>query len=192
MTLSTATLPDRLETLRGRIAGRIIEPNDPGYDAARGVMYGGIDKRPAAIVRAANADDVREVILLARETGAELAIRSGGHSAAGHSTTDGGIVLDLRGMTGLDFDLEARTVWAETGLTALVLSEAAAEHGLALGFGDTGSVGIGGITLGGGVGYLVRKQGLTIDSLLAADLVTADGAPNLFRLNQNIPPVARD
>jgi FAD/FMN-containing dehydrogenase len=176
LTLSAATLPDRLETLRRRIAGRIIEPTDPEYEAARGVMYGGIDKRPAAIVRVADADDVREVILLARETGAELAIRSGGHSAAGHSTTDGGIVLDLRDMTALDFDLEARTVWAETGLTALALSEAAAEHGLALGFGDTGSVGIGGITLGGGVGYLVRKHGLTIDSLLAADLVTADGA----------------
>jgi FAD/FMN-containing dehydrogenase len=161
--------------LRAALNGRVIEPNDAEYDKARTVFYGGFDRRPAIIVRAADTNDVSHVISLARETGLELAIRSGGHSAAGHSVTDGGIMLDLSDMRALDIDVERGTAWAETGLTAGAYTNAAGAHGLATGFGDTGSVGIGGITLGGGVGYLVRKHGLTIDSLLAADVVTADG-----------------
>ena len=125
-------------------------------------------------MRPANADDVAHVVTIARETGLPLAVRCGGHSGAGHSVVDGGIVLDLRDLKALDFDVDARTAWAGAGLTAGEYTTAAAEHGLATGFGDTGSVGLGGITLGGGVGYLVRKHGLTIDSLLAADIVTAD------------------
>ena len=97
---------------------------------------------------------------VARETGIELAVRSGGHSVAGHSVSEGGLVIDLREMKSLDVDVEARTAWAETGLTAAEFSTAVGAHGLATGFGDTGSVGIGGITLGGGVGFLVRKFGL--------------------------------
>ena len=127
------------------------------------------------MVRVANADDVSRIIKFARESGMELAVRSGGHSGAGHSVSDGGIVLDLKDMHALEIDPKARTAWAETGLTAAAYTLAADAHGLATGFGDTGSVGIGGITLGGGVGYLVRKHGLTIDDLLAADIVTADG-----------------
>ena len=155
--------------------GRVIAPGDPGYDEARTIFYGGIDRRPAAIVRVAHAGDVARVIALARESGLELAVRSGGHSTAGHSVTDGGIVLDLREMRKLEIDAERRTAWAETGLTAGEYTAAAGAHGLATGFGDTGSVGIGGITLGGGVGFLARKYGLTIDDLLAAEIVTADG-----------------
>ena len=105
----------------------------------------------------------------------ELAVRSGGHSGLGHGVTEGGIVIDLRDMKAIEIDPEARTAWAEAGLTAREVTEAAAAHGLAIGFGDTGSVGIGGLTLGGGVGYFVRKDGLTIDNLLAAEIVTADG-----------------
>lgn len=161
--------------LRAAVTGRVITPNDGEYDAARTVFYGGVDRRPAVIVRAANAADVSHVVLLARETGMELAVRGGGHSVAGHSASQGGIVLDLSEMKGLDIDVERRTAWAEAGLTAGEYTSAAAAHGLATGFGDTGSVGIGGITLGGGVGYLSRKYGLTIDDLLAAELVTADG-----------------
>jgi FAD/FMN-containing dehydrogenase len=138
-------------------------------------VSGAIDRRPAVIVKVADADDVEAVVRLARETGLELAVRSGGHSGAGHSVTEGGIVLDLSDLKGLDIDVEGRTAWAETGLTAAEVTTALAEHGLVLGFGDTGSVGIGGITLGGGVGYLVRKFGLTIDDVLAAEIVTADG-----------------
>jgi FAD/FMN-containing dehydrogenase len=116
--------------------------------------------------------DVVRAVALARERGLQLAVRSGGHSIPGHSVSEGGIVIDLADMRALEIDVEARTAWAQTGLTALGFTTAAAEHGLGVGFGDTGSVGIGGITLGGGVGYLVRKYGLTIDDLLAADLVT--------------------
>ena len=158
-----------------RVRGQLIRPEDDGYDAARTVFYGGFDRRPALIVRVKDATDVSNVIALARESGLELAVRSGGHSVAGHSTTDGGIVLDLSEMKNLELDVERRTAWAQTGLTAGEYTAATAAHGLATGFGDTGSVGIGGITLGGGVGYLVRKHGLTIDDLLAAEVVTADG-----------------
>lgn len=161
--------------LRSAIRGTVIGPEDAGYDAARTVFMGGFDRRPAVIVQAADASDVARVISLARDTGLELAVRSGGHSGAGHCTTDGGLVLDLRDMKAISIDADARTAWAETGLTAAELTTAAAAHGLAVGFGDTGSVGIGGITVGGGVGYLVRKHGLTIDSLIAAEVVTADG-----------------
>jgi FAD/FMN-containing dehydrogenase len=153
----------------------VIAPEDPRYDEARTVFSGAIDRRPAAIVRVADAGDVAHVIAHARETGAELAVRSGGHSGAGHGVSEGGIVLDLAQMRALEIDADSRTAWAETGLTAGEYTTAAAAHGLATGFGDTGSVGIGGITVSGGVGYLVRKHGLTIDDLLAADVVTADG-----------------
>ena len=156
------------------IAGRMITPGDDDYDAARQVVLP-VDARPAAIVRVAGADDVAKVIAYARETDTELAVRCGGHSGAGHSTTDGGVVIDLRDLKRLDIDAEARTAWADAGLTAGEVTTALAEHGLAVGFGDTGSVGIGGITLGGGVGYLVRREGLTIDNLLAAEIVTSDG-----------------
>ena len=168
--MSTATA----RQLQG-LTGRVIAPHDADYDKAREVFIGGVDRRPALIVQVANAADVMRVIALARETGMELAVRSGGHSGAAHCVSEGGIVLDLRDMRALDIDARSRTAWVEPGLTAGEYSKAADEHGLATGFGDTGSVGIGGITLGGGVGYLVRKHGLTIDDLLAADIVTADG-----------------
>ncbi len=166
--LSTPQLADELK-------GQVIEPDDPDYDRARTVFYGTVDRRPAAIVKVADATDVARVIAHARDSGLELAVRSGGHSVAGHGVTEGGVVLDLSDMRALEIDPERRTAWAQTGLTAGGYTHAAARHGLATGFGDTGSVGIGGITLGGGVGFLVRKHGLTIDDLLAAEVVTADG-----------------
>jgi FAD/FMN-containing dehydrogenase len=161
--------------LRAAITGRVFGPEDEGYDAARTIFYAGFDRRPAAIARVADATDVAKVVSLARDNGVELAIRSGGHSVAGHSLTEGGIVIDLSDMKSLEIDPELSTAWAETGLTAGEFTSTAAEHGLATGFGDTGSVGIGGITLGGGIGLLVRKYGLTIDDLLAVEIVTADG-----------------
>ena len=168
------------------IRGQLIRPEDDAYDEVRAVFYGGFDRRPALIVRVADAADVSRVVALSRESGSELAIRSGGHSLAGHSTTEGGILLDLSEMKGLEIDVERRTAWAQTGLTAGEYTAAAGAHGLATGFGDTGSVGIGGLTLGGGVGFLVRKHGLTIDHLLAADVVTADG--ELLRIDAERHP----
>ena len=170
-TATTLSLPQ----LRTAVRGRVIGPDDAGYDAQRAIMLGGADPRPAAIVRVADALDVGTVVTFAGEQGIELAVRSGGHSGAGHGSVDGGIVIDLRELTAIEVDPEARTAWAGTGLTAVEVARAVAEHGLAIGFGDTGSVGIGGITLGGGIGYLVRKFGLTIDDLIAAEIVTADG-----------------
>ncbi|HJP71215.1 MAG TPA: FAD-binding oxidoreductase [Candidatus Limnocylindria bacterium] len=164
-----------LNELPADIAGRIIRPDDPDYDETRQILSGVYDRHPAVIVRAANADDVALVVRFAREAGVELAVRAGGHSNAGHSSTEGGIVLDLRDMNALEIDAESRTAWAEGGVTAGEVTSELAEHGFAIPFGDTGSVGIGGLTLGGGVGYLVRKHGMTIDNLLAADIVTADG-----------------
>jgi FAD/FMN-containing dehydrogenase len=161
--------------LRADLAGTVIAPGDFGYDAARAVFYGGFDRRPAVIVRPADAGEAAYVVALAREHGLELAVRSGGHSSAGHGVTEGGIVLDLSLMKGLEIDPDRRIASAQTGLTTGEVTTAAGRHGLAVGFGDTGSVGIGGLTLGGGIGLLVRKHGLTIDDLLAAEVVTADG-----------------
>jgi FAD/FMN-containing dehydrogenase len=175
MSSSALTTSLSIPALRSTVRGRVIGPDDADYDTARMVFLGDVDRRPAVIVRPVDADDVAAVIALAGETGLDLAVRSGGHSAAGHGVADGGIVLDLGDMRSIDIDIEGQTVWAQTGLTAVELSTAVGAHGLAVGFGDTGSVGIGGITLGGGIGYLVRKYGMTIDSLLAADIVTADG-----------------
>jgi FAD/FMN-containing dehydrogenase len=169
--LATTSLTDLDKSLQGRV----VTPGADDYDDLRRVFVGDVDKRPQAVVRVANAGDVARTVAFAREAGLELAVRCGGHSGAGHSATDEGIVLDLRDLNSIDIDPTARTVSAGGGLAALEVTRATTEHGLAVGFGDTGSVGIGGITLGGGVGYLVRKHGLTIDDLLAAELVTADG-----------------
>jgi FAD binding domain-containing protein/berberine-like enzyme len=172
--LMSTLLPPSLTSLAG-IAGNVITAGDPDYDKARAVFYGGIDKHPSAIVRVTNADDVRLVIRTAQKEGRELAVRSGGHSVVGHSTTEGGLVIDLRDMAKVDVDPAARTAWIDTGATALQATEALAKHGLVIGFGDSGSVGVGGITLGGGIGFLVRRFGMTVDSVLAAEVVTSDG-----------------
>jgi FAD/FMN-containing dehydrogenase len=155
--------------------GEVIAPDDPSYDEARHVFFKGFDRRPAAIARVAGADDVSRVVSVARDRGLELAVRSGGHSRAGYGTSEGGIVIDLSGMKAVDIDADGKTAWVETGITASEYTNATSEHGLVTGLGDSGTVGIGGITLAGGIGFLVRKNGLTMDDLLAAEVVTADG-----------------
>ena len=164
-----------LEAFEAGLRGSIILPGSVDYEVARQVKSAQYDRRPALIVRAADARDVARTIELARESGLPLSVRGGAHSLAGFGTNDGGIVLDLGPMKGLLIDPEARTAWAQPGLTAGEYTVAAAAHGLATPFGDTASVGIGGLTLGGGIGWLVRKYGLTIDALLAVEIVTADG-----------------
>jgi FAD/FMN-containing dehydrogenase len=170
-TSSSLSIPD----LRAAVTGRVIAPGHADYDAARTVFVGGIDRHPAAIVRVTDATDVARVIAVARETGLELAVRSGGHSNGGLGMSEGGLVIDLAELTSLDIDVGGRTAWAGAGLTAGAYSTEAVKYGLATGFGATGSVGLGGLTTGGGIGYLVRKHGLTIDNLLGAEVVTADG-----------------
>jgi FAD/FMN-containing dehydrogenase len=156
------------------LEGQVLTQESPLYEDARSVFATHVDRRPAFIARVASADDVARVIAHARDTGSELAIRGGGHSPAGHGTSDG-ILIDLSALRSFELDAARHTAWAGAGLTAGAFTAAAGEAGLATGFGDTGSVGIGGITLAGGIGFLVRKHGLTIDNLLAAEIVTADG-----------------
>jgi FAD/FMN-containing dehydrogenase len=175
-----------IANLRANLNGNVIAPDDPGYDDARRVFFTGFDRRPAAIVRVADASDVSRIVNVARETGAELAVRSGGHSRAGFGTSEGGIVLDLSEMNAVEIDAEGRTAWAQTGITAGDYTKATGEHGLATGLGDTASVGVGGITLGGGIGFLVRKHGLTIDDVLGAEVVTADG--ELLKVDEDTHP----
>ncbi len=169
------SLSPALDTLRADIHGTVMAPGDDRYDAARQLFLGSIDRHPAVIVEVADTQDVARTIAFAREAGLPLAVRSGGHGAGGFASVDDGVVIDVRRLESLDIDVQGRTAWAGAGLSAARYTSATVEHGLATGFGDTGSVGISGITLGGGVGYLSRKHGLTIDSLLGAELVTADG-----------------
>lgn len=186
MSTSTHGAMFSLPALRSQLAGRAVGPGDAEYDEARMVFLGGIDARPAVIVRPAVDADVARTIALARESGLPLAVRSGGHSGAGHSTAEGGIVLDLRDMNSVEIDADTRTAWVGAGVTAGELTAAAGAHGLAAALGDTGSVGLGGLALGGGVGFLARKHGLTVDSLLAADVVTADG--QVLRVDEGSHP----
>lgn len=181
--------PSVISGLRSLVSCRVITPGDDGYDASRSLFLSWLDRRPAAIVQVTTAEEIGKVVVFAQEKGIELSVRSGGHSGAGHSVCEGGIVIDLSQMNRIEIDAPGRTAWAETGMTAGQYIAATSEHGLATGFGDTGTVGIGGITLGGGIGFLVRKYGMTIDELLAAEVVTADGklvqtdedhAPDLF------------
>ncbi|MGW0499676.1 FAD-binding oxidoreductase [Streptomyces sp. NPDC003007] len=175
MTAPRGRTPLSIGELTDERYGQIIGPDDAEYEVARTVYAGDVDRRPAVILRPRNAQQVANVVALTQETGLSLAVRAGGHSGAGHGICEGGIVLDMAGMRAMEIDVEARTAWAEGGISAGEYTEAAAEHGLATGFGDNTQVGVAGITLGGGIGFLSRKYGMTIDDLLAAEIVTADG-----------------
>lgn len=155
--------------------GQVIAPDSHEYDRARQVNNAAVDRRPAVIVRPTDTDDVALVVAYAQDRGLPLVIRAGGHSMAGHSTGDGALLLDLSAMRAIEIDADQRTAWAGAGVLAGDYTSATHAHGLVTPFGDTGSVGVAGITLGGGVGWLVRKHGMTIDSLLAVEIVTADG-----------------
>lgn len=169
------TAPAGLQRLRAALRGTVIDRHDAGYEQARGVYISGYDRRPLAIVRPADAADVARTVEFARSSGLPLAVRGGGHSLAGHGTCDDGIVLDVSTLRSLNIDATARTAWAGGGITAGEYTRAAASHGLATPLGDSPSVGIAGLALGGGIGLLHRRHGLTIDSMTAAEIVTADG-----------------
>jgi FAD/FMN-containing dehydrogenase len=155
--------------------GERLRPGDPGYDDARRGYNLLHDLRPAVIVRPVDGGDVARALELAAGAGLEVAVRSGGHSLAGYGGTEGGLLIDLSAMRAIEIDPAARVAWVEAGVTAGQLTEAAAAHGLVVPFGDSPDVGVGGITLGGGVGWLSRKLGLTVDSVEGVELVTADG-----------------
>ena len=171
--MSGSLSPQDISDLRSAFNGKVIAPGDDDYDTVRTIFPGGFDRHPALIVRVVDAADVASVFYLAQQRGLGLSVRGGGHTPL--CVADGAIMLDLRSLTGIDIDVIERTVWAGGGQTAAEVTAAVDEHGLVIGFGDTGSVGIGGITLAGGVGFLVRKFGMTIDNLLAAEVVTPSG-----------------
>ena len=164
-----------IDALRGQVSGEVITPQDGAYDEARRVFNGMIDKRPAAVVRCTSADDVAATVAVARDEGLDLSVRGGGHSAPGFGTNDGGLVADLSPMQNVVVDANARTARAGGGCTWSGFNDATNAHGLATTGGIIGSTGIAGLTLGGGIGYLSRKYGLSCDNLLSAEVVTADG-----------------
>lgn len=168
-------LAQTLETTFGNNSELIIKPGHPGYDKLRRVWNGLADRHPAAIVRAAGVADVQGTVRLAAESGSLLAVRCGGHSIPGLSTCEGGIVLDLSAMNRVTIDPVARIAEVEGGALLGDLDRASDKHGLVVPAGVVSHTGVGGLTLGGGMGWLSRRFGLTIDSLLSAVIVTADG-----------------
>ena len=168
-----------LESLRAQTRGMVIGPADPDYDTARAVRNGMIDKRPAVVVRPANAGDVMTAVRFAADSSLTVAVRGGAHSVPGFGTAEGAVVIDLSGMRGVRVDPDTRTARVEGGATWGDLNAATYPFGLATTGGIISTTGVGGLTLGGGIGYLSRGLGLSLDNLVAADVVTADGAFHL-------------
>jgi len=170
-TLDSTLLAD----LARQVSGSVLGPQDQGYEAARAVHNGLIDRRPAVIVRCRTTNDVIAALALARRVELEVSIRGGGHNVAGRAVTEGGVMIDLAEMKGIAIDPDRQTATAEGGVIWGELNDAAAEHGLGVTGGAVSGTGIGGYTLGGGLGWLMAKYGLAADNLLAAEVVTAEG-----------------
>jgi FAD/FMN-containing dehydrogenase len=164
-----------LADLRERISGGVVGPEDGDYDEARSVYNAMIDRRPALVARCRSVADVQAALDAGRKSGVPLAVRGGGHNGPGFGTVDGGVVIDLSPMRSVEVDPDRRTARVEGGATWHLVDEATHGHGLATPAGIISSTGVGGLTLGGGHGYLSRRYGLTIDNLLEADVVLADG-----------------
>ncbi len=175
-TISGAMVDDQvLEEFEATLRGEVIHAGDEGYDEARKIFNAMIDKRPGIIVKCAGVADVMSGVNFARANDVPLAVRSVGHNVAGISLCDGGIVIDLSPMKGIRVDVEAQTVRVEPGLTWGELNHELQPFGLATTAGFISTTGVSGLTLGGGLGWLVRKHGLALDNLLSVDIVTADG-----------------
>jgi FAD/FMN-containing dehydrogenase len=173
---ATATFDaERLQELRATFTGSILEPADSAYDEARQVHNGLVDRRPALIARCRTTSDIRDAIAFARASGLDVCVRGGGHNVAGRAVADGALMVDLAEMKGIHVDPEARTVRAQGGVLWRELNRECAAHGLATTGGAISSTGIAGLTLGGGLGWLMAKHALAADNVLSVELVTADG-----------------
>lgn len=181
----TTTARPTLETLNERARGRVITAKDEAYEEARKVYNGMIDKKPSVVIRAVDVGDVMAAVDYARGNGLDLAIRGGAHSVPGFGTCDGGVVIDLQGMKGVRVDPAARTARAGGGALWADFNHATYPFGLATTGGIIGSTGIAGLTLGGGIGYLTRGYGLSLDNLISADVVTADGQVRVVSEREN-------
>ena len=172
---NTGSIDQSMVSLAGRFSGDLLGPDDEGYDTARKVHNGLVDKRPALIARCRTTSDVVSALSLARENGLEISVRGGGHNVSGRAVSDGGLMIDLSLMKAINVDPVARTARAEPGVTWHELNDATAEEGLATTGGVISSTGIAGLTLGGGLGWLMGKHGLAADNLISVEVVTARG-----------------
>jgi len=161
--------------LAARFSGRLLQPTDAGFDEARRVHNGLIDKRPALIAQARNTADIVDAVTLARESGFEVAVKGGGHNVAGRGTIDGGLLIDLSLMKGIQVDVKNKTARVQGGATWKEYNRETQLHGLASTGGVISSTGVAGLTLGGGLGWLIGKYGMAVDNLRSVELVTADG-----------------
>lgn len=175
MTTSTATATAAYGELAATVRGEVILPGDPGYDQARAVYNGMIDKHPAALARCRDTADIVTCVRFARSRGIEIAVRGGGHNAAGFGVWDDALVIDLSLLRSTTINPYSHTVRADAGCTWGDVDHATVAFGMATPSGFLASTGVAGLTLGGGIGYLARRFGLTVDNLLAADVVLADG-----------------
>src|SRR5687767_9246533 len=164
-----------IDAFRARLHGEVLTPTEPGYDDARRVWNAMIDKRPALIARCADADDIAAAVRFAREQNLAISIRGGGHNVAGLAVSDGGLMIDCAPMKGITIDSQTQTARAQPGVLWGEFDAATQAHGLATVGGVVSTTGIAGLTLGGGQGWLTGKHGLSLDNLLATEVVTADG-----------------
>jgi FAD/FMN-containing dehydrogenase len=171
--MSASSLPAATAALSGTFSGRLLQPRDPSYDEVRKLHNGLIDKRPALIARCRSSADIVGAIGLAQAAKVEAAVRGGGHNVAGRATVDGGVMIDLSLMKGVRVDAKARIARVEGGVTWGELNRETQLHGLATTGGVVSSTGVAGLTLGGGLGWLMNKYGLAADNLISAEIVTA-------------------
>jgi FAD/FMN-containing dehydrogenase len=171
----TRTLSGGIDALRAGMNGPVIAPGDPAYDEVRKVWNADIDRRPAAVARCTSADDVAVAVRFAREEGLEISVRGGAHSMPGHAVCDDGLMIDLSRLNRVTVDPETKRARVQGGALISDLDAATQAHGLAVPMGVVGHTGVGGLTLGGGMGWLTRQAGLSVDSLVSAEVVVADG-----------------
>lgn len=174
--MSSVTTADSMQALREALSGEVLTPGGPGYDEARRIHNGLIDKHPAVIARCVHTADVVDAVNFGREAGLEISVRGGGHNVAGKAVTEGGLMIDLSPMKGIHVDPGRQTVRAQAGVTVGELDRATAVFGLATPSGTVSSTGIAGLTLGAGVTWLMGRHGMAIDNLLSAEVVLASGA----------------